>query len=166
VRLNGVQESPGAPLYGPGGITGWATYLTDAPTLQARFTTFAIPANEYGANHFRDDWGYLIANLTDCQFSGANQGGYVSTQNYTNCLFDRENLWLQTGAADDSWTLRNCLLRGGSLSIARTTAMPVSIRDCAFEGTTISTGDSYTNNPSLSYYAYNAYIPGGQVPTF
>ncbi|HYV29926.1 MAG TPA: hypothetical protein VEO53_02270, partial [Candidatus Binatia bacterium] len=140
VRLNGVQESPGAPLYGPGGITGWATYLTDAPTLQARFTSFAIPANEFGANHFRDDWGYLIAGLTDCQFFGGGQGSYVSTYAFTNCLFDRENLWLQTGAADDSWTLRNCLVRGGSLSLARTTAMPVSIRDCAFDGTTISTG--------------------------
>src|SRR5206468_4561732 len=42
------------------------------------------------------------------------------------------------------------------------TAMPVSIRDCAFDGTTMSTRDSYTNNPSLSDYAYNAYLQGAQ----
>ncbi len=151
---------------GPGGITGWGSSVSTTPVLNMRFTRCAgLP---YSRNHFRDDYGVLHVSLNDCEFYSGGLGGYVSTVGMTNCLFDRASVWLDGGVAD-YFALRNCTARGGYLTINRwyewqggpgTGWVPVTILDCAFDGTTISTADVHATDPDWTRYDYNAFRSG------
>lgn len=165
VRYNTVQESVNGVWsggYGPGGITGWASGTVNAPEIRARFLRASILGSEGASgNHFRDDNGWLMVRVNDCEFYGGSLGGYASSHYHTNTLFERVSVWLEAGQVDIAYTLRHCMFRGGNLHINRyANACPVSVRDCAFDGATFPVTDSYAYNSSYSDYDYNAYIAG------
>ena len=163
VRYNTVQEQSKTNWsggYGPGGITGWALYLTNSPEIHANFLHCSVLAGEGGSgNHFRDDNGYLLVRASNSEFNSGSLGGYVCSQFLTNCLFDRVSLWLAGGQTNTSWTFRNCTHHGGGFSISRyANPTPVSARDSAFDATAVSTADQYSSNTNLTDYDYNAFI--------
>ena len=139
VRCSVVQEGASslwAGGYGPGGITGWADQnaqdVTRSPEVLARFTRFSVLACD--SAHFRDDWGYLIVRARDCEFWGGATAGYVISCYLTNCLLDRVYSGQIAGFPGNEIQLRNCTWRGGMFQLNRSfSAIPVSIRDCAFE---------------------------------
>ncbi len=163
VRCNTVQEQPAYAGYGPGGITGW-TYpsVNDAPKVVARFTYCSALTFEAGATHFRDDWGILKLEATDCQFMGAGVGGYNVLYSITNCLYSRCQIWLSTGEPFPTMVIRNCTVHGSSLGFSHGEPGPAhfytSIRDTIFDGTIINTG--YPNDPACVDYNYNAFLTG------
>lgn len=162
VRCNVVQEGSTGLWdggFGTGGITGWASQsgsVTNSPELRARFTRFSMMS--YDGNHFRDDNGYLIARLTDCELWGGGVGAYVLSAYMTNCLMDRVGVYQIAGFPGNEFHLRNCTFSGGTLYFDRyysTPAIPTSVYDCAFDATTI-VNDSEGNTD----FNYNAYTNG------
>ncbi|HWW03184.1 MAG TPA: hypothetical protein VNZ64_26015 [Candidatus Acidoferrum sp.] len=165
VRYNTVQEQSNTNWsggVGAGGITGWASYLTNSPEVHANFLHCAVLAGEGGSgNHFRDDNGYLLVRASDCEFNSGLLGGYVCSQFHTNNLFNRVSLWLAGGQPDTAWTFRNCTHYGGGFNINRfANPTPVSARDSAFDSTAVATSDSYSGNATVTDYDYNAFFPG------
>jgi hypothetical protein len=159
-RLNGMWIGG----YGPGGITGWAwPNLSDAPELRARFLKASILAGE--GNHWRDDNGRLMVHASDSEFWGGGMGGYVSSYFLTNCLMQRTFLGLSGGNSGVSIHLRSCTFIGNQVYISRSYAVPVSVRDCAFDRTLFPVTDSYAYNTTYSDYNYNAYITGQPMLT-
>lgn len=170
VRYNTVQEQATtnwSGFYGPGGITGWASYLTNSAEVHAGFLHCAILGGEGGSgNHFRDDNGYLIVRAWDSEFGGGSLGGYVCSQYHTNNLFERTSLWLAGGQPDTAWTFRNCTHHVGGFNINRyANPTPVSDRDSSFDSTAVATSDSYSGNASVTDYDYNAFISGSSRTT-
>lgn len=170
VRYNTAQEQATTNWsggYGPGGITGWASSLANSPEIHATFLHSSILAGEGGSgNPFADDNGYLIVRLEDSELNGGSIGGYSSSELHTNCLFERTSVWLTGGQTDTSWVLRNCTAHGGAFTINRSTnGTPVTVRDCTFDSTAVSTSDSYSGNPSLTDYDYNAFLYGNSRTT-
>jgi hypothetical protein len=161
VRYNTVQEQSTtnwAGGYGPGGITGWASTLSVSPEVHGNFLKCSVLAGEGGSgNHFRDDNGYLVVRCANSEFASGSLGGYASSQFHTNCFLDRTSTWLAAGQTDTAWAFRNCTFHAGQFSINRSAnPTPVSVRDCAFDGTTNSTADGYSGNSTLSDYSNNA----------
>ena len=78
---------------------------------------------------------------------------------YTNCLMFRVGMGLWNGDSHSERVLRNCTFFGGGFQVSRNSSgpTPVSVHDCAFDGTTIATSDYWGSDPSLSDYDYNAY---------
>ena len=106
---------------------------------------------------FRDDWGYLIVRACNSEFDSANEAGYVLSCYFTNCLWDRQEGGQVQGWPGNEWIMRNCTFHGGFLYMGRSyTEIPVSVRDCAFDGTTLSLVDSYSSNTNFTDYSYNA----------
>jgi len=87
-------------------------------------------------------------------------GGYVSTHCHTNCLFERCNLWVEGGAADNAYTFRNCTMFYGYISVDRYsgTRIPVSFRGCAMDSIWFPVEDPLAYDPSVTDYDYNAFI--------
>jgi hypothetical protein len=171
VRYNTVQEDANgiwAGGYGPGGITGSAATHFTAPQIRARFLFTSILAGEGGsANPFRDDSGYLLVNSRDSEYHGGGMGGYVSTHCHTNCLFERCNLWVDSGMADNVYTFRNCTIFQGYISINRYTGtrLPVSFRGCAMDSISFPAVDPLAYDPSVTDYDYNAFITNSTYTT-
>ncbi len=170
VRCSTVQEG-GTGLweggYGPGGITGWADQaledVTLSPEIHARFTKFSVLATE---GHMRDDYGYLILRANHCEFYSGSVGAYIISFYLTNCLSERCAFGQITGWPGTGVAMRNCTLRGANFGIDRyASAMPVSVRDTAFDGTAISVNDGYASNPSVTDYANNAFLTTGERTT-
>lgn len=167
VRFNTVQEggvSTWSGGYGPGGITSWAwPNFSQAPRLTARFLRCSALASE--ALHLRDDSGWLIANLRDCEFYGGGVAGYNSLIQLTNCLFYRSSVWVSHGRTDGDLVLRNCAFYGGNLQINRILSAGdpplghamISVRDCAFDRTYVTTADQMATNTAYTDYGWNAY---------
>jgi hypothetical protein len=167
VRFNTVQEggvSTWAGGYGPGGLTSWAwPDFSQAPRLTARFLRCSALANE--VLHVRDDWGWLVANLRDCELYSGGIAGYNSLIQLTNCLLYRASVWLGYGRTDGDMNLRNCTFHGGNLQIDRILDpgdpplghAKVSVRDCAFDGTVVTTADQMATNAAYTDYGWNAY---------
>jgi hypothetical protein len=162
VRTTSVQERRNGQFegYGPGGFTGWAASRAASPTLIANHTRFSSPDRGGNNNAFRDDWGYLIARTTHCEYFAGGAGGYGTGHYHTNCLFNRTSVGIESGAADNDLILRNCTWREGDLFVNRYSGimMPVSVRDCAFDGTTFSVQDVLVTNSIVSDYNYNAFL--------
>jgi hypothetical protein len=170
VRYNTVQEqatTTWSGSLGPGGITGWALYLTNASEVHANFLHCSILGGEGGSgNHFRDDNGYLLVRATDCEFGGGSLGGYVCSQFHTNCLFERTSVWLAGGQPDTVWFFRNCTSHGGGFNISRyANPTPVTALDSSFDSTAVATSDQYSSNPSLTVYNYNAFLTNASRTT-
>ncbi|HEV2207456.1 MAG TPA: hypothetical protein VG167_01690 [Verrucomicrobiae bacterium] len=163
VRYNTVQEQATTNWsggYGPGGITGWASYLTNSPEVHAFFLHCAVLGGEGGSgNHFRDDNGYLLVRARHSEFYGGGLGGYVCSQYQTNCLFDRTSIWLAGGQPNTTWFFRNATFHGGGFNINRyANPTPVTALDCSFDSTAVSTSDQYSGNSTITTYNFNAFI--------
>ena len=164
VRYNTVQESVNnlwAGGFGPGGITSWALTRAAAATVQARFLRASVLGDEGGSvNHFRDDYGYLIVRASHSEFWSGGLGAYVSSHYHTNCLFDRTWVWLENGQTDNEYIFRNCTFHGNMLSLQRTVANYLSVKDCVFDSTLFPWTDSFVSNTNITDYGYNAFLSG------
>jgi YD repeat-containing protein len=168
VRCSVVQEGGTGKWdggYGPGGITGWTILpnINQAPWLKAHFTKFSVLAGD--STHFRDDNGYLLVNAFACEFSGGGLGGYVDAVQFTNCLLDRVNWWLEGGRPETALTSENCTMHGGNVYINRWNdgvngQTPVVIQDTSFDSTTFTTQDPYADNTNLTHCDFNAFQQG------
>jgi hypothetical protein len=165
VRCNTVQEQDGTGGYGPGGITGSDDQFNEdisvSPEVHLNFTRCSMMAGDRGGNHFRDDWGYLIIRAKNSEFWCGNFGGYVVSCDITNCLLDRWAGGQVEGHTDDEWMMRNCTFHGGHLYMSRSGPIPVSIRDCSFDGTLFSILDSFSSDTNLTDYKFNAVLDDG-----
>ena len=156
VRLNTVQEQDYTAGYGQAGIESQTA--TGIPIVSGNFLRCSALAGEL-RSYFSDDFGYIHAIMVNSEFWGGSLDGYGDILYYTNCLMQRVDMELWNGNTTGNLTLRNCTFFGGTFSMQRTSggALPVSVRDCAFDCTNILTGDSYGSNSSVSDYDYNAY---------
>jgi len=160
VRCNVAQEGCNGIWqggYGPGGIDGSAwPDIANSAQIVASFTKFSMLAGD--TSHYRDDWGWLVANAINCEFYGSSVGYYNGGEHYTNCLFERCSIGLSTDHAPSSFFMRNCTVNGTLVSPSRSgdgTNAPCVIRECAFDGTTISTSGA---GAGVTYYDYNAFL--------
>jgi len=156
VRLNTVQENDRTAGYGHGGVENWE--YPAIPIVRGRFLRCAALANEPFNGYFADDYGPLRAEMTHTEFwSGALQT-YGDYMYYTNCLMWRLGfVGMVYGSAGNVFVLRNSTMIGGRLEMQRTTTASVSVRDCAFDGTSIMLADYYGSHPAYTDYDYNAY---------
>jgi hypothetical protein len=159
VRLDTVQEQDLTAGYGPAGIDSWTD--VNSPTVIGCFLKCSNLTDD-NTRYFSDDYGHIVAQLTDCEFWTGTPGVYEDYMYYTNCLMWRVGMWLDNGSPTSAFTLRNCTFLGGSFQIVRDSSgpTPVSVRDCAFDGTSISTSDYWGSNTNYSDYDYNAYTNG------
>ncbi|HEY4415437.1 MAG TPA: LamG-like jellyroll fold domain-containing protein, partial [Verrucomicrobiae bacterium] len=156
VRANVVQEQDGNADYGAGGMVSWySPYPVNAPTVQATFAHFSELAG-YG-NPFRDDAGFLILSVTNCEFWTCGEGGYGIGLTLKNCLFDRSYIGVQANCC--AWlTMQNCTMRGRTLLTTHWGDWPVSITNCAFDGADLSGMDGSDNSCD-----YNAFLSGASL---
>ncbi|MGN6556261.1 MAG: hypothetical protein ACTHLW_21325, partial [Verrucomicrobiota bacterium] len=157
VRLNTVQEQDKTAGYGHGSIENWEDpYL---PLVRGKFLRCSALANEAFNGYFSGDYGPIRSEMTDSEFWAGSFATYGDPLYFTNCLMRRVLVGVNNGNNRFGLGFRNCTFEGGSFFTARNSAgpLPVSVRDCAFDGTSISTADYYGSNSSLSDYDYNAY---------
>lgn len=157
-RLNTVQEQDRTAGYGHGGIENWEQPYV--PVVLGRFLRCTAMAGECFDGYFSDDYGPIRAEMTHSEFWSGSLHTYGDYMLYTNCLMWRlDRVGLDNGSANSSFTMRNCTLIGGRLYMNRNSSppTPVSVRDCAFDGTTITVNDYYGNNQTYTDYDYNAY---------
>ena len=130
--------------------------VTLSPEWRMQFTT--CPVFSSGEQVFRDWGGYLIIRANNSTLIGGNNGGYVLSCYFTNCLIDGMEAGQVEGFPGNAWIMRNCTWRGGMLYMARShTEIPVSVRDCSFDGTAVSVVDSFSSHSASTDYDYNAY---------
>jgi hypothetical protein len=157
--------------YGPGGITGW-TWPTwaNVPVLNMTFTRCSTGGDP--TSPLRDDNGYLIANLNNCELFIVTLGTYISSLSFTNCLFERVSLW--TSWSDSGGASTNCVfqfrigtVRGGNLGLGRSsTHNPKQypqwlIMDTDFDGTTLNGwSDGANGSSSWTAFNYNGFLSG------
>ncbi|HZM02013.1 MAG TPA: hypothetical protein VFC44_03230 [Candidatus Saccharimonadales bacterium] len=154
VRANTVQEGGNANWnggYGPGGMTGWATSFANAPTCKMRFTRCSVLGFSGQEGHFRDDNGYLLLDLGNCEIAGSFVGGYISSAIITNCLFERVGVGDVQYDSETSFIVRNCTIKGGT--IANSTYF--SMRYCAFDDTT-----NFQSGGATTDFDYNGFLNG------
>ena len=173
VRCNTVQEeganAPWQGGYGPGGLTGgdddqYNYQIAGSAEVHLSFTRCSMMAGEQGC-HFRDDWGYLIVRANHSEFYDGNVGGYIISCYFTNCFMGRMYGGQVAGWPGDQYIMRNCTWIGGGLQFSPYyDPIPISVLDCAFEGTAF-TISSYGTGANADY-DYNAYTNGAaQLPT-
>lgn len=167
VRANTVQEQGGSVAWPGAGATGGLVGQANqniALSAQANlfFTHCSILGfgDGGGLNHFRDDSGYLIVNAQNSEFYGGSLCGYMLSCCFTNCLMDRMSLGQVEGWSGNAFLLTNCTFHGGELTLTpNNTAIALTVRDSAFDGTTV-TASGYGANPSYANYDYNAFTDG------
>ncbi len=156
VRLNTVQEDDRTAGYGHGGIENWEGPAF--PTVRGWFLRCSALAGENFNGYFADDFGGIRAEMTHTEFWAGALQTYGDYMLYTNCLMWRPAfVGVVIGQAQSSFVMRNCTMIGGRLEMQRSGPTPVLIRDCSFDGTTISLADSYGSNPDYTDCNYNAY---------
>lgn len=156
VRLNTVQENDRTAGYGHGGIENWEQPAI--PIVRGRFLRCTAMANEQFNGYFADDYGWVRAEMTHTEFWSGSLQTYGDYMFYTNCLMWRLGfVGMVSGGADSAFVLRNSTMIGGRLEMQRSTTASVLVRDCAFDGTTISLADYYGSNPTYTDCDYNAY---------
>jgi hypothetical protein len=163
-RYDTVQEGGNGNWQDKGWLGGIKSYennswnITNAPQIVADFTYFAELAGD--PNHFRDYYTPLIAIAKNSEFLSGDMGGYNNGCYFTNCFMDRAVASQDEGYAGDAYVMRNCTWHGGWVYfVPYNYPIPLSVRDCAFDGTTF-TIQSYGTNSSTADYAYNAYTNG------
>ncbi len=161
VRCSTVQEQDLSGGFGPGGLTGsddqFNANISISPEVHVNFTKCVTMAGDQGCI-FRDDWGYLIVRARNSEFDNGDVGGYVISCYFTNCLWDRNEGGQVEGHPGDQWFMRNCTLHGGQIFMSRSqTEIPVSVRDCSFDGSTFSVADGFSSDTNFTDYDYNAY---------
>ena len=164
VRINTVQEQDLSAGYGPGGLTSWANQYgsyANAAIVTAQYLHSTQMAGDDGS--FRDDYGILIGNFTDCEFDSTGCGAYVSTYNFTNCLFDRSGLGNIQGVSGNQIYVGDCTFHGGNLTLTPDMGIPITVQNSAFDGTSISIS-GYGANAGNASYNYNAYNGSNPFP--
>jgi hypothetical protein len=174
-RANTVQEGgsgtvwPGAGTVG--GLVGEDNQYNEdvalSPQANLFFTHCSILGfgDGGGINHFRDDYGYLIVNAEHSEIHGGCLGGYVLSCYFTNCLIDRVLLAQVQGWPGNAFICTNCTFHGGWLDLnVNHTPIPIAVRDCTFDGDTLSV-TSYAANSAYANYDYNAFTnTAGKFP--
>jgi hypothetical protein len=61
------------------------------------------------------------------------------------------------GHAGNEVYLRNCTVHNGQFYCQRSGAILVTVKDCALDGVGLFVSDSHTNDPTYTYFGYNAY---------
>jgi hypothetical protein len=149
---NGLWNDKGwlAGIIGAGGSSS----ASSASVVKASFTHFAQLAND--PNNVRDYYAALVFQPVDCEFWSGNDGGCLITLYATNCLFDRSAFQQNQGESGNAVDIINSTFHGASLTLTLSTAIPVAVQNCSFDGTTFDiTG--YAANASYASYNYNAY---------
>jgi hypothetical protein len=156
VRLNTVQEQDYTAGYGQAGIETWVN--SDLPTVSGQFLRCSAMAGEL-RSYFSDDYGSIQARMVNSEFWGGSLDAYGDYMYFTNCLMQRVDMELWNGSAGNARITWDCTFFGGEYDIERTSGGSafVSVRNSAFDGTSISTSDYYGSNPTYSDYDYNAY---------
>ena len=127
-----------------------------APQIVADFTHFAAM---YGDTpHFRDYYTPLIAIVRNSEFWSGSIGAYNNSCFFTNCLVYRMPVYqIQGYDPSNEIVLRNCTFHGGQVYLTPNyNPIPLSVRDCAFDGSTFTISSYGTNGD----YDYNAYTNG------
>ena len=160
VRLNTVQEADTTAGYGHGGIENW--YTPNIPIVSGEFLRCTVLAGEGFNGYFSDDYGEIQAQMKDSEFWSGALTTYCDYMLYTNCLMWRVYVALNNGDAPGQFTMRNCTMLGGVLSMNRDggAQTPALVHNSSFDGTTIGTADYYGINVAWSDYNYNAYTNG------
>ena len=130
--------------------------ISMAPQIVANFTYFAEMWGD--PNHFRDYYTPLIATVKNSEFWSGVVGAYNNSFYWTNCLVYRMPVDQNQGYnPSNAIVLRNCTWHGGQLYLTPNyNPITISVRDCAFDGTTFTTQYYATNGD----YDYNAYTNG------
>jgi len=137
---------------------GYSMNPTHAPLISMNFTRCALLAE--GPNQFRESTGGGLSQVVaqNSEIWNGNVGTYWDNLIATNCLFDRVNLGVGGGNAAQYW-MRNCTMRGGSLSLSKYgLTWPVWIEECAFDGTSIAVDDNSGGNTNITYCDFNAFL--------
>jgi hypothetical protein len=161
VRTSTVQESNGT--WGAGisgfGIVGSQNQSSQNITLSSELDmNFTTMTGLIWDQQFKDYSGYLIVRANNSVMAGGNCGGYVISCYFTNCLMDNNQVGTVQGNAGNEIYLRNCTLHNGYFYGSRSRAIPISVRDCAFDQVTLyNVFDTYSTNSAITDYSYNAY---------
>jgi hypothetical protein len=132
--------------------------VTLSPELRMQFTTAVVLS--WGEQIYRDMAGYLIVRATDSRLIGGDNGGYILSCYFTNCLIEGMEGGQFAGWTGNEWIMRNCTWHEGALFFQRyhNPPMPISIRDCSFDQVSVNTsGDSFITDTNYSDFDYNAY---------
>ena len=152
--MNGLWTDRGW-LAGIKSYEGNSYSISLAPQVVASFTHFSTLNSDPGA--LRDYYTPLVAYAADCEFWSAGAGAYNNSYSFTNCLFDRGGSGTDEGYSGDVFVAQNCTWHGGTLTLVPYNyAIPIQVRDCSFDGTTIS-ASSYGANTNNADYDYNAF---------
>jgi hypothetical protein len=141
--------------------------ISQSPQASLLFTHCSIlgGGDGGGLSHFADDGGYLILNAEHSEFYGGMIGGSAISCHFTNCLMDRVAGGQYRGLAGNQWIMTNCTWHGGVLDLSPNyTAIPIRVRDCAFDGTQLIVS-AYGANAGYANYDYNAFTnTAGKFP--
>jgi len=118
------------------------------------FTTMSVLISD---GQVKDYTGFMIARANNSTLAGGNSGGYLISHYFTNCLMDNQLIGTIYGYPGNEIYLRNCTLHNGIFYGQRVTAIPISVRDCSYDGVALYVTDSYSSNPTYTDYDYNAY---------
>jgi hypothetical protein len=166
-RANTVQEGGGGTVWPGAGTVGglvgqdsqYTGNIANSAQINLFFTHCSILAygDGGGVNHFRDDYAFLIVNAEHSELHGGGNGGYVKSCYFTNCLLDRVDTGQVEGWPGNAFIFTNCTWHGGDLYLTPNhTAIPIIVRDCAFDESANTTG-SYAANTNYANYDYNAF---------
>jgi hypothetical protein len=162
---NGLWKDKGwlAAVAGQSLSGGYGMNPTNAPWVQATFLHAA--SLSWDPNVFREYYALFGVSANHCEFWSHAFGGYQGYYTFTNCLFDRGATGI-SGSSYSLFSMRNCTLRGGNISINRSgSTWPMWIENCAFDGTTFNVDDPVRGNTNVTYDDYNAYLQGAaQLP--
>jgi len=128
---------------------GYGMNATNAAMARPNFTRHVVLAGD--PSHYREYNALSQVIGQNSEFYGGAIGAYWDDLACTNCLFDRTGMGVG-GSNPARWWLRNCTMRGGSLTLSEYgQTWPVWIEDCAFDGTTLSVD---TNGLVCDYNSY------------
>jgi len=158
-----VQEGSGTPGSNGGGIF---SILNNTPNqfVQGQFTRFSALAADLYFTSFPPNstyWSSVSVWMTNCEVWHGRLFLYLGWQTFDNCLFDRvewENFFYSPIPAMNIFTMGNCTMHGGSLSLLPGNSPTAVITNCAFDFTSIFNPYPYV----IPAANYNAYI-GGQT---
>lgn len=127
-----------------------AYYTAGSPQLLMQFTKFSTRKN---GDELRDYTGNFVVCAQNCEFYGPVGGADIQL-GLTNCLlYQFAPSVSSSGAASPQLVMQNCTVEMGTLSIQHQNGSiwPVSIYDCAFDGTTINVD---TNGLNCDYNTF------------
>jgi hypothetical protein len=119
--------------------------------LNCRFTKWEAMGS--AGNHFGEFYNAMPMRLVDCEFYGSGFATLASSPCITNCLFDRVQTSFSDEMGSSTVTLRNCLFRGGRLSLEHWDSGDWIFRDNLFDNVVLyQDGDVDAD--------YNGYVTG------